>query len=63
MMDFAFSDEQEQLRAETIEFARTQLDTDLVARDAALSFDRELWQRCADFGTQGYPAIYYHKFQ
>ena len=52
-MDFAFSDEQEQLRADTIEFARTQLDSDLVGRDAAMSFDPELWQRCADFGILG----------
>jgi alkylation response protein AidB-like acyl-CoA dehydrogenase len=52
-MDFGLTDEQASLRAATIEFARTELATDLVARDASQDFDRKLWRRCAEFGIQG----------
>ena len=44
-------------RAEVIDFARRELVTDdLVARDAASTFWREGWQRCAAFGIQGLAA-------
>ncbi len=49
-MEFGFTEEQEALRAETIEFARNELSADLVARDTTQGFNPDLWQRCADFG-------------
>lgn len=49
-MDFGFTAEQERLRKETIEFARSELGSDLVKRDEELDFDPEMWRRCADFG-------------
>lgn len=52
-MDFGFTDEQAALRRKTIEFARGELTSDLVARDAEQEFDRGLWKRCAEFGIQG----------
>lgn len=52
-MDFGFTEEQERLRTETVEFARNELASDLVARDAESGFDRELWRRCAGFGILG----------
>lgn len=52
-MDFGFSDEQLALRSRTVEFARTELHTDLVGRDAAQAFDRDLWKKSADFGVLG----------
>ena len=52
-MNFGFTEEQKRLRSETIEFARTELGSDMVARDQSQSFDPDLWQRCADFGILG----------
>lgn len=52
-MDFAFTDEQQRLWNETLEFARTELNSDLVARDADQSFDPALWSRCAEAGILG----------
>jgi alkylation response protein AidB-like acyl-CoA dehydrogenase len=53
MMDFAFTEEQERLREETTNFARVELSSNLVARDAEQTFDAELWRRCAEFGILG----------
>jgi alkylation response protein AidB-like acyl-CoA dehydrogenase len=44
-----------ELQAAAIEFARKSLSSDMVARDHIASFDREAWQRCADFGILGMP--------
>ena len=52
-MEFGFTEEQEQLRAETLKFAANQLNSDLASRDEDQAFDPELWQRCADFGILG----------
>lgn len=54
-MDFSWSDEQLALRNSIIEFAQRELDDDLEARDAASTFSRELWNKCASFGIQGLP--------
>jgi alkylation response protein AidB-like acyl-CoA dehydrogenase len=54
-MDFSWSDEQWALRNSIVEFAQRELNDDLEARDAASSFSRELWDRCAAFGIQGMP--------
>ncbi|THF62695.1 acyl-CoA dehydrogenase family protein [Pseudothauera rhizosphaerae] len=54
-MDFAFSDEQKQLRDGTIRFAREALNADLLERDRDQVFSRELWRECARIGIQGLP--------
>jgi hypothetical protein len=53
MMDFGFTAEQERLRKESIEFASSELQSDLVTRDEMLAFVPEMWRRCADFGILG----------
>ena len=53
-MDFSWSDEQHARRAETVEFARRELDDGgLRERDEQEEFPRTLWKRCADFGILG----------
>ncbi len=56
-MDFSFTPEQSALREEVVRFAETSLleagGHSLNERDRLNVFDRELWQRCADFGIQG----------
>lgn len=47
--------EQQKLQDAAIEFARTSLTSDMVARDREAAFDREAWRRCADFGVLGMP--------
>ena len=54
-MDFSWSDEQLQLRNAAVDFARKELDDDLIARDGKGQFSRELWNKCADFGVHGLP--------
>ena len=54
-MSIELSEEHRGLQDAAIEFARTALGSDIVARDAACTFDRELWRRCADFGVLGMP--------
>ena len=49
-MDFGLSPEQEALRAETIEFARSELD---LAGGSREEFSREMWDLCAKFGVLG----------
>ncbi len=54
-MDFALSEEHQELQDAVIEFARAQLDYDMIEADRAQTFSREAWQKCADFGVQGLP--------
>jgi alkylation response protein AidB-like acyl-CoA dehydrogenase len=54
-MDFALTDEQMTLREEIVRFARTELNDDLVQRDADSSFSAHAWRRCAALGIQGLP--------
>ena len=54
-MDFAYSDEQKQLRDSTIKFARGTLNAHVVERDREQVFSRELWRECATIGIQGLP--------
>jgi len=44
-----------QLQQAAIEFARTALGRDIAARDRSECFDRNDWQKCAEFGVQGMP--------
>jgi alkylation response protein AidB-like acyl-CoA dehydrogenase len=54
-MDFSVSREQSALRQSLIEFARAELNTDVIARDAAQEFPRDLWNRCGERRLQGLP--------
>lgn len=54
-MDFRLTDEQQALRAAVAEFARKELNADLVERDHEARFSREAWQKCADLGLLGLP--------
>ena len=56
-MDFSLSDDQLALREDVVTFAETELregaGASLLARERDGAFDRNLWQRCADFGVLG----------
>ena len=54
-MDFELTAQQKALQDGAIEFARTALGRDLLERDRERTFDREGWQRCAEFGVLGMP--------
>lgn len=54
-MDFSWTDEQRQLRKETIRFAQNKLNGDLIEQDKEQIFDREGWRACAEFGIHGLP--------
>ena len=54
-MDFAWSEEQLQLRSSVVEFARQSLDAGLLEREKTGTFSRELWRKCAEFGIHGLP--------
>jgi L-prolyl-PCP dehydrogenase len=47
--------EQIELQERAIAFARSALNSDMVARDRESLFDREAWRLCADFGVLGMP--------
>src|SRR5688572_27251899 len=44
------------LRDSIIKFAGAELNNELIERDRAQTFSRELWQRCAAVGLPGLPA-------
>jgi hypothetical protein len=54
-MDFSLSPDQQDWQNAAIEFARTSLQDDMIARDHAGAFSRDFWQKCAEFGVQGLP--------
>lgn len=54
-MDFAFTDEQIQLKEAVIKFAQKQLNERLIERDKAEEFDLKGWKKCGEFGIQGLP--------
>jgi alkylation response protein AidB-like acyl-CoA dehydrogenase len=54
-MDFRLSEDQEALRAAVIDFARKELNEDIIERDHDAQFSRKAWQKCADFGLLGLP--------
>ena len=54
-MDFALSPEQQSWHDRAAEFAKAQLNDDILERDAKAEFWREGWQRAADFGVAGLP--------
>lgn len=52
-MDFYWSEAQESFKNEVIEFARRELQDDVISRDRESRFSRELWNKCARFGILG----------
>ena len=54
-MDFAWSEEQTQLRQAASGFARKELNDGLQERDRIGEFNRAGWRKCAEFGIQGLP--------
>ncbi len=54
-MEFSWSDEQLEFRDAIVEFARRELNDDIMERDEAGSFSRENWEKCAAMGLQGLP--------
>ncbi len=54
-MDFSWTKEQLELKQAVIEFARKELNDDLISRDKNGVFSVEFWKKCADFGILGLP--------
>ena len=52
-MDFDLTQEQRALRDSIHEFARRELNDDVVERDKSGTFSREAWRKCADVGLLG----------
>ena len=52
-MEFSWSKEQLLLRQKAVNFARQDLNGDLIDRDHNGVFSRDHWKRCAEFGIQG----------
>ena len=54
-MDFDFSNAQQVLKQEAIEFAQRELNGQLIDHDQAGRFPRENWSKCAEYGVMGTP--------
>jgi len=54
-VDFELTEEQVEMRAAAVSFARKELADGLAERDKKGAFARELWKKCAEFGVQGLP--------
>jgi alkylation response protein AidB-like acyl-CoA dehydrogenase len=54
-LDFELTEEQRLLCASIADFARAELNEDVVARDRSGTFSRDAWQKCAEIGLQGLP--------
>jgi alkylation response protein AidB-like acyl-CoA dehydrogenase len=54
-MDFELTPEQQTLQSAAIEFARKELNNNMIERDAQQVFSRDGWEKCASFGVQGMP--------
>ena len=54
-MDFAYTDEQENLRKEIVKFARLKLNAGIEQRDADHAFSRENWAAAGEMGLPGLP--------
>lgn len=55
-MDFNLTSEQKLLRDSIVKFARGELNHEVLERDRAQTFPRELWRQCAAVGLLGLPA-------
>src|SRR5215471_10740133 len=54
-VEFELTPEQEAKQKEAIEFAKSELNDNMVERDAEQKFSRDGWTKCAKFGMQGLP--------
>jgi alkylation response protein AidB-like acyl-CoA dehydrogenase len=54
-MNFELTREQQTLQEAAIEFARRELNGNMIERDAQQVFSRDGWEKCASFGVQGTP--------
>ncbi|MFL6500004.1 MAG: acyl-CoA dehydrogenase family protein [Candidatus Udaeobacter sp.] len=54
-MHFELTPEQQAVQEAAIEFARRELNENMIERDASQTFSRNGWQKCAAFGVQGMP--------
>ena len=54
-MDFDLTQEQRALRDSIHEFARRELNDDVIERDKSGTFSREAWRKCAEMGVLGLP--------
>lgn len=52
-MDFSWSEAQVEFKKKVADFARQELNDNIVARDKNGEFPRDLWQKCGQFGIQG----------
>ena len=54
-MDFELSSEQQKIRETIIDFAKKELNNNVVERDRDQHFPHDLWLKCGEFGLQGLP--------
>lgn len=54
-MNFSLTEDQQMLRDEIINFAQQELNKDIIERDRAQEFPRDLWLKCGEMGLQGLP--------
>ncbi len=54
-MDFSFTEEQIALKKELTNFAKNELNENMLERDKAGEFSRENWKKCAEIGVLGLP--------
>jgi hypothetical protein len=54
-MDFELTPEQQSLQEAAIEFARRELNSNMIERDGQQVFWHDGWKKCAAFGVQGMP--------
>jgi alkylation response protein AidB-like acyl-CoA dehydrogenase len=52
-LEFAWKPEQLALKNNVVEFAKRELNEDLIGRDHRAEFSRRAWQQCAEIGIQG----------
>ena len=54
-MDFSLSDTQLSVKASIVEFARNELNRDLINNDKKAHFPRDSWEKCAAMGLMALP--------
>ncbi len=54
-MHFSWTEEQSEYRATMVEFAKNELNRDVIGRDERGEFDAEGWKKCGALGIQGLP--------
>ena len=54
-MDFELTEEQRSLRQSIVDFARRELNEEVVERDKDAVFSRDAWAKCAEIGLLGLP--------